>query len=75
MIRRNAKAARVLERRRACADRTLTALEAIYGNGDARDNLTDALTDLLHSGLSLETLRGCVESAQMHAQDESEPPR
>lgn len=47
-------------------------LEAVYHNGDAMDNLTDALTDLIHSGLPEATIERSARSASMHFEAERE---
>lgn len=60
--------------RKANARELAEGLEARYHNGELRDNLTDALSDLLHNGLQLETLDGCVRSARSHYEAEQVEP-
>lgn len=51
----------------------LGCLEGIYKNGDNIDNLTDALTDLLHGSVTEHKLFVCVERAIRYYNEEGRP--
>lgn len=44
----------------------LHAFEAHYKNGEARDNLTDMLADLMHAGIDWRSLFQALETARQH---------
>jgi len=48
----------------------LKQLELTYQNGDSMDNVTDALTDLAHAGVTAESLARSLRSAMIHFQEE-----